>query len=53
MEAVKIGWPGDAATSENKWSFSAGFLYSLTVITTIGENFIFLLNLNNYVICLI
>lgn len=34
--AIKNGYDG---VEENKWTFAGAFLYSLTVITTIGESF--------------
>ncbi|GAB6026381.1 hypothetical protein CHUAL_012584 [Chamberlinius hualienensis] len=36
IQAVKNGYDGDDAVENKKWSFSRAFLYSLTVITTIG-----------------
>lgn len=36
--AIKNGYDG---VDENKWTFAGAFLYSLTVITTIGESFRF------------
>lgn len=33
--AIKNGYDG---VEENKWTFAGAFLYSLTVITTIGES---------------
>ncbi|KAF2356739.1 Potassium channel domain [Trinorchestia longiramus] len=37
IDAITRGYDGhDNATSYNPWSFEGGFLYSLTVITTIG-----------------
>lgn len=35
VTAVKDGYDG---MEENKWTFAGAFLYSLTVITTIGES---------------
>ena len=38
IEAIGKGYDGnDDAESYDPWSFEGGFLYSLTVITTIGE----------------
>jgi len=34
VSAIKNGYDG---VEENKWTFAGAFLYSLTVITTIGE----------------
>lgn len=34
-EVVRFGYEGEKA-STNRWSFSGSFLYSLSVITTIG-----------------
>ena len=39
IEAIAKGWDGtDGAEGTIQWSIEGGFLYSLTVITTIGEN---------------
>lgn len=35
VTAIKNGYDG---MEENKWTFAGAFLYSLTVITTIGES---------------
>jgi len=35
VSAIKNGYDG---VEENKWTFAGAFLYSLTVITTIGES---------------
>lgn len=35
VSAIKSGYDG---VEENKWTFAGAFLYSLTVITTIGES---------------
>lgn len=41
VSAIKNGYEGADTTGESKqWSFAGAFLYSLTVITTIGK-FIF------------
>lgn len=37
VAAVKDGYDGKESDSSQQWSFSGAFLYSLTVITTIGE----------------
>lgn len=38
IEAIGMGYHGnDDILSYDPWSFEGGFLYSLTVITTIGE----------------
>jgi hypothetical protein len=38
VTAIQDGYDGtDNVNSTQKWSFSGAFLYSLTVITTIGE----------------
>ncbi|KAH7960854.1 hypothetical protein HPB49_024013 [Dermacentor silvarum] len=37
VAAVKDGYDGKESGREQQWSFSGAFLYSLTVITTIGE----------------
>ncbi|KAK8728107.1 hypothetical protein OTU49_009396 [Cherax quadricarinatus] len=36
IKLVDEGWDGGNTTLPNKWSIEGGFLYSLTVITTIG-----------------
>ena len=39
VEAIQDGYDGtDNVNRSRHWSFSGAFLYSLTVITTIGEN---------------
>lgn len=35
VSAIRDGYDG---VEENKWTFAGAFLYSLTVITTIGES---------------
>lgn len=37
IQKVKEGYDGKEEEGRNQWSFSGAFLYSLTVITTIGE----------------
>ncbi|XP_063851120.1 potassium channel subfamily K member 16-like [Scylla paramamosain] len=36
VDLVGNGWTGETTTIKSKWSIEGGFLYSLTVITTIG-----------------
>lgn len=40
VTAIKNGY--DGAEENKRWSFAGAFLYSLTVITTIGEFIIFI-----------
>lgn len=48
IEAVKDGYDGRPSGQGQRWTLSGAFLYSLTVITTIGEFVVlFLLSKNN------
>lgn len=44
VNAVEKGWDGSDSSDIRKWTFASAFLYSLTVITTIGKPSIFILN---------
>lgn len=37
VDLVMRGWLGNDTTVQDKWTLAGGFLYSLTVITTIGN----------------
>jgi hypothetical protein len=41
LKAIKDGYEGQQDTGQEQWSFSGAFLFSLTVISTIGK---FLIN---------
>lgn len=42
FKAIKNGYDGKSNVDQKQWSFSGSFLYSLTVISTIGK-FVFVL----------
>lgn len=51
VNAVEKGWDGTDSTDNRQWTFAGAFLYSLTVITTIGQSlypFYLLNNINFY-----
>lgn len=39
IQAIRGGWRGHDESGQEQWTFAKAFLYSLTVITTIGKLF--------------